>query len=127
MKKENGGLARHTMECQSGVDWGNAEIVAREKGLKQRKVVEGIESLHRQRHYGMRGLNNFDHVDRWKPILNTFFDREKTAGDDELSQKLKVLDRPEFPAHLDIIYTSCNDHDTSCGYQVERQQNDPPF
>ena len=27
--KEDGGLARHTMECQSGVDWGNAEIVAR--------------------------------------------------------------------------------------------------
>ena len=31
MGKENGSLARHTMECQSGVDWGNAEIVAREK------------------------------------------------------------------------------------------------
>ena len=67
----------------------------------------------------MRVLNNFDHVDTWKPILNSFFDREKTAGDDELLQKLKVLDRPEFPAHLDIIYTSCNDHDTS--------ENDPPF
>ena len=30
MGKEDGGLARHTMECQSDVDWGNAEIVARE-------------------------------------------------------------------------------------------------
>ena len=29
MDNEDGGLARHTMECQSGVDWGNAEIVAR--------------------------------------------------------------------------------------------------
>jgi len=30
-------------ECQSGVDWGNAEIVARERRLKERKVLEGIE------------------------------------------------------------------------------------
>ena len=30
--------------------------------------------------------------------------------------KVKVLDRPQtaIPAHFDIIYTSCNDHDTSC-------------
>ena len=45
MGKEDGGLARHIVECQSGVDWGNAEIVARERGLKQRKVLKGIESL----------------------------------------------------------------------------------
>ena len=25
MGKEDGGLARHTMECQSGVDWGNRD------------------------------------------------------------------------------------------------------
>ena len=29
--KEDGGLARHTIACQSGVDWGNAVIVARER------------------------------------------------------------------------------------------------
>ena len=77
-RKEAGGLARHTTECQSDVDWGNAEIVARERGLKQRKVLEGIESL-RQRYYGMRVLNNFDHVDTWKPILNSFFDHERNC------------------------------------------------
>ena len=45
--KEDGVLARHTMECQSCVDWGNTEIVVRERerGLKQRKVLDGIESL----------------------------------------------------------------------------------
>ena len=43
--KEDGGLARHTMGCQSGVDCENAEIIARERGLKQRKILEGIESL----------------------------------------------------------------------------------
>ena len=79
MGKEDGGLARHTVECQSGVDWGNAEIVARERGLKQRKVLEGIESL-RQKHRGMRVLNNFDHVETWKPILNSFFDRKKDCS-----------------------------------------------
>ena len=61
----------------------------------------------------MRVLNNFDHVDTWKPILNSFFDREKNARDDELSQNVKVLDRPAFPAHFNIIFTSRNDHDTS--------------
>ena len=50
MGKEDGGLARHTMECQRCVDWENVEIVTRERGLKQRKVLEGIESL-QQRHY----------------------------------------------------------------------------
>ena len=32
MGKENGGLTRHTIECQIGVDWGNVDSVAREKG-----------------------------------------------------------------------------------------------
>ena len=72
----DGGLARHTMECQSGVDWENAEIIARERGLKQWKILEGIESL-RQRYYGKTVLNNFDHVDTWRPVLNSFFDSEK--------------------------------------------------
>ena len=57
MDKEEGGLAWLTIECQSGVGWGNAETVVRDRGLKQRKVVEVIESL-RQRHYGMRVLKS---------------------------------------------------------------------
>ena len=76
--KHSIGLARPTIECQSGVDW-NADIVARETGLKQRKAFEGIESL-QQRHHGIRVLNNFDHVETWKPILNYFFDRAKDCG-----------------------------------------------
>ena len=62
MGNEDGGLARYTRECQSGFDWGNAVIVARERGLKQRKVLEETESL-RQRHCEMRVLNNFDYVE----------------------------------------------------------------
>ena len=75
MGREDGGLAWHTVECQSG----NAEIVATERGLKQRKVLEGTESL-RQKHRGMRVLNNFDNVETWKPTLNCFFDREKDCS-----------------------------------------------
>ena len=95
MGEEDGGLARHTMERQKGVDWENAEIIARERGLKQRKILEGIESL-RERHYGMKVPNNFDHVDTWRPVLNSFFDSEKRT--------YKVLDRPAFPTHFNIIY-----------------------
>lgn len=58
----------------------------------------------------MRVLNNFDHVNTWKPILNSFFDCER---DDELPQNIKILDRPAFPVHFNIIYTSCNGQDTS--------------
>ena len=43
MGKEDGGLAWHTMECKSGVDQGNAEIVTRQRGLKQGNVLKGIE------------------------------------------------------------------------------------
>ena len=72
MGEEDEGLARDTVECQSGVDWRNTEIIARDRGLKQRKVIGGIESL-RQKHRGMRVLNNFDHVETGKPILNAFY------------------------------------------------------
>ena len=39
MGEEHGGLARHTVECQSGVDWGNAEIVARERSSRRNRVT----------------------------------------------------------------------------------------
>ena len=98
----------------------------RERGLKQRKVLEGIESL-RQKHRGMKVLNNFDHVETWKPILNSFFDREKDFSGQLIITKVKVLDRPqtEFPAHFHI--TSCNDHDSSCAVTKLNMKNDPPF
>ena len=79
MGKEDGGLARHTIECQRSIDWTNAKIVATERGLRQRKVLEGIESL-RQKHRGMKVLNSFDHVETWKSILNSFFDRERDCN-----------------------------------------------
>ena len=59
MGKEDGGLARYSVECTGNIDWEGAKIVGRETGLRQRKVREGIESL-RERHHGMRVLNNHE-------------------------------------------------------------------
>ena len=46
MGKEDGALARHTTECQSDVDWGNTEIVARENSDYNREKF-----LKELRHY----------------------------------------------------------------------------
>ena len=62
MGKEDGGLARHNVECTGNIDWEGAKIVGRETGLRQRKVREGIESLH-ERHHGMRVLNNHEQLE----------------------------------------------------------------
>ena len=45
MRKEDGGLARHSVECLSEVDWQNTTNVSKECSLRQRKVKEEIESL----------------------------------------------------------------------------------
>ena len=43
--KEDGGLASHSINSESEIDWGKSEIVAMKTGYRQRKVREGIESL----------------------------------------------------------------------------------
>ena len=63
-RKEDGGLARHSVDCGSGVDWGEARVVACEYGLWQRKAREGIESL-RERSNGNVVLNNYETVTTW--------------------------------------------------------------
>ena len=75
MGKEDGGLARHNVNCLSGVDWENTSVVAKESGLRQRKVKEGIESL-REIHRGMKVLNSFESLTVWRPILDRYFDNE---------------------------------------------------
>ena len=45
MGKEDGGLARQSVECTKGIDWKNACILGVENWLKQRKLREGIESV----------------------------------------------------------------------------------
>ena len=43
MNERDGGLAKHAAECQHGIDWENAKIVAKEENWTQRKMLEGIE------------------------------------------------------------------------------------
>ena len=40
--KEDGGLARHSIECTEETDWENTQILRNEYSLRQRKVTEGI-------------------------------------------------------------------------------------
>lgn len=75
MGKEDGGLARHSVDCLSGVDWESMSVAAKECGLRQRRVKEGIESL-REIHRGMKVLNSFESLTVWRPILNRYFDNE---------------------------------------------------
>ena len=38
MGKEDGGLAGHSVDCLSAIDWENTRVVANDSGLRQRKV-----------------------------------------------------------------------------------------
>ena len=77
MGKEDGGLARHSVNCLSEVDWKNTSIVSKECSLRQRKMKEGIESL-REIHRGTNVLNSFESLTVWRPILNKYFDSENS-------------------------------------------------
>ena len=73
MGKEDGVLARHSVECTGNIDWEGAKIVGRETGLRQRKVREGIESL---RNDTMEwDFSTIKQLKVWKPILNDYSKR----------------------------------------------------
>ena len=64
--KEEGGLARHSVDCESEIDWDEAKIVACENGSQQRKAREGIESL-REKKDGKAVLDNL--LTTWQPTI----------------------------------------------------------
>ena len=70
MGKEDGGLARHSVECPNEIDWDNAKGL--ESDWRKRKVLEGIESL-RSQHERKLVLNNHDQLYPWRGLLNEFF------------------------------------------------------
>ena len=45
MGTEDGGLARHSADCESGIDREKVRVITTKNGLKQRKVREETESL----------------------------------------------------------------------------------
>ena len=45
MNDRDGGLAKHSTECNQGIDWTESRIVGKEEGRLQRKMLEGVETL----------------------------------------------------------------------------------
>ena len=72
MNTGDGGLARHCAMCESDIDWENAKIVGCEKKWKQRKYLEGIETL-RKKNSGISPLNAFNQLEQWQPTLYSLF------------------------------------------------------
>ncbi len=45
MEKEDGGLARHSVDCEKGTDWENARVLGVENRLRQRKSKKELNHL----------------------------------------------------------------------------------
>ena len=57
MNSGDGGLAKHSTDCSKGINWEQSRIVGREKNTRQRKMLEGIETI-KQKHRGRKPLNS---------------------------------------------------------------------
>ena len=68
MGKEDGGIARHSTQCSKDIDWKKSKVICTEKGFKQRKVREGVES-EKLKLKGKTPLNNYEHPEDWKAII----------------------------------------------------------
>ena len=68
MGKEDGGIARHSTQCSKDIDWKKSKVICTEKGFKQRKVREGVES-EKLKLKGKIPLNNYEHPEDWKAII----------------------------------------------------------
>ena len=79
MNEDDGGIARHSVECPSGIDWENSKVLSVETDTGKRKVLEGIESL-RSRHEKKQVLNIHQLLYPWHGLLNEFFLEEKRDG-----------------------------------------------
>ena len=83
MGKEDSGLARHSVDCGSGIDWGEARVVAYEYGLRQRKAREGIESL-QERSNGKVVLNNYEPIEMFRFDFHYHYLNQSFSQSDEL-------------------------------------------
>ena len=76
MGRDDGGIARHNVDCAAGIDWENSRVVGIEADTRKRKVLEGIESLKSQ-HSKKSVLNNHEQLHAWRGLMNEFFDGEQ--------------------------------------------------
>ena len=74
MNAGDGGLAKHSVECPSGIDWEAAKITGRESGTMQRKMLEGVESV-KENYKGRTPLNSYNHMEHWQSTIYTFLEK----------------------------------------------------
>ena len=70
MRGNGGNLVKHAvLECDKGINWEVSGPIAIERGWKQRRVKESIETYKRQLD-GKKVLNQCDHLDQgWKDVI----------------------------------------------------------
>ena len=79
MNSGDGGVSRHSVECDQGIDWQNSSITAVEQNTHERKIRESIES-ERERNYGRTALNQYEQIPQWKAVLGKYFKSEIDRG-----------------------------------------------
>ncbi len=87
MGKEDGGFAKHSVNCKGEIDWEISEIAAMETALRQRKAREGIETL-REEHSGRETLNNFEQLTEWRTVLNSYFKQKMNKSAHEIARAI---------------------------------------
>ena len=70
MGKDDGGLARHSQECE--IDCENTRVKGKERSWRQGKVRKGRESL-RAICDGKKAQNSVESVVTWRLVLEQYF------------------------------------------------------
>ena len=71
MNERDGGLAKHSTECNQEINWAESKIVGKEEGRLQRKMLEGVETL-KQKGMGRTPLNICNQMDQWQGTIYSF-------------------------------------------------------
>ncbi len=71
MNTGDGGLAKHSTECEKEIDWENAKIVGKENNKTKRKMLEGVETV-KQKCKGKNPLNAFNQMIHWQSTIYSF-------------------------------------------------------
>ncbi len=71
MNTGDGGLAKHSTECEKGIDWEHAKIVGKENNKMKRKMLEGVETV-KQKCRGKKPLNAFNQMIHWQSTIYSF-------------------------------------------------------
>ena len=84
MGKYDAGLTRHSLECESTIDWDGAKILAEERNTKKRKIKESMETM-KEKLKGKRDvLNRCESLhDGYRSILKESLKQKGRLGENE--------------------------------------------